>query len=81
MEKKIKKKKKDLQEGEAKGKLKSYMVKDGERRNIPSARIRQQQFPMLGQEIRQLEKSCNLRRKHFQEMAKLKQKQICKIDE
>lgn len=46
------KKKKDLQEGEAKGKLKSYMVKDGERRNIPSARIRQQQFPMLGQEIR-----------------------------
>lgn len=39
--KKKKKKEDDLQEGEAKGKLKSYMVKDGDRRNIPSARIRQ----------------------------------------
>lgn len=63
------------------GKTKVIHGKDGDRRNIKSSRNIQQQFPMLAQEIRQLEKSCNLKRKHFQEMAKLKQKQICKRDE
>lgn len=71
-----------MQKGEAKGKLTQVIHgKDGDRRNIKSARNTPQQFAMLGQEIRQLEKSCNLKRKHFQEMAKLKQKEICKIDE
>lgn len=55
--------------------------RDGDRRNTKSAINIQQQCLMLGQEIRQLEKSCNLKRKHFQEMAKLKQKEICKRDE
>lgn len=71
-----------MQKGEAKGKLTQVIHgKDGDRRNSKSARNTQQQFAVLGQEIRQFEKSCNLKRKHFQEMAKLKQKEICKIDE
>lgn len=63
------------------GKTKVIHSINGDRRNIKSSRNIQQQFPTLAQEIRQLEKSCNLKRKHFQEMAKLKQKQICKRDE